>query len=107
MRVLIVEETAERSKLPAPQLAALFSEALYDYLSARCVPGPDGKTPEWRVFDKDADLSRSGEAWRKAFARERKSLPWLVILSGETSVFEGPLPGNLPDLLALLKRFGG
>lgn len=105
-RVLIVYETADLAKLPASQAAALTSSEVRNYLNSACVVGADGKTKEWRILDKDANLSNESQLWQAAMKRDRKSLPWIVISDGTTG-FEGPLPQNTADVLSLLKKRGG
>lgn len=105
-RVLIVYETSDLAKLPAAQTAVLTSAEVRGYLNDKCVAGPDGKNKEWRVFDKDTDVSRESKLWQAAMKRERKSVPWIVVSNGTTG-FEGPLPANIADTLVLLKKYGG
>ncbi len=106
-RVLMVYESAEKSKYTAGQLAALDGQAVRDYLDTHCVKGPDGKTPERRIWDKDITREQAAadsKLWADALERTRgKPLPWLVISTGKTG-YEGPLP---EDALALLKKYGG
>ena len=107
LRVLILEESAERAKLPSAQLAVLFAEQVRTYLEAKCVPGPDGKTKEWRIWDKDTTThAERDKNFREWIGRKRTSLPWIVIQNNAT-IYEGPLPANVTDTLALLKKFGG
>lgn len=103
-RSLIVYESADLSKLPAGQLAALYSQQVRDYLTSKCTMGPDGKTKEWRTLDKD--VVADSKLWQDAMARPRKSLPWIVLSDGKTG-FEGPLPATEADLMTLLKKYGG
>lgn len=101
-RVLIVEETAERAKLPAKQLNILFDKSIRDYLRAKCADS--GK--EWAIWDKDVDTSNEPKLWHDVMKRPRKSVPWLVISNGKTG-YEGPLPGTVEETLKLLKQYGG
>lgn len=106
-RALFVYESGDVSKLPRSQLIVLNSAAVRDYLNAHCVVGPDGKTREWRLWD--ADVSTVGESplWQRAFARPRKSTPWLILSNGRTG-YEGPLPATVDETLALMRKiFGG
>lgn len=104
-RVLIIEETADRGKLPKSQVTVLASTTLREYLNAKCAKGPDGKTPEWRQFDDDVDLKNESSIWQAALKRERASLPWIIISTGKSG-FEGPLPTTEDDALKLLKKYG-
>lgn len=105
-RVLIVYETADLTNYPAAQTNVLYAKQVRDYLRSKCVVGPDGKTREWRIYDKDLDLSGESPLWRDAMKRDRKSLPWIVISTGKTG-YEGPLPADVPSTLALLKKYFG
>lgn len=98
-RVLIVYDT---NKADAP---ALFAKKIRDYLEANCVKGPGGQ-PEWRIWPSDIDTSNESPTWKNAFARQRKSLPWLVVSNGQTG-FEGPLPAKTDDTLKILKDYKG
>jgi hypothetical protein len=66
--------------------------------------GADGKTREWRIWDKDVDPSQESAVWQAAMKRPRASVPWLLVSNGKTG-YEGPLPGTADDLLALLKKY--
>ena len=105
-RFLIVEETEDRAKLTEPQRQILFSPDIRSYAAGHCAKGPDGKTPEFRIFDKDADLSHESDVWRQFMAVKREATPWLVVSNG-SSGFSGPLPATAADTLAILKKYGG
>lgn len=102
-RVLIVTETSE--KLTPTQSSIIFGEKVRSYLREKAVKGPMN-TPEFRVFDKDADLTAEAKHWQDAIRRPRTSLPWLIISNG-TYGYEGPLPASIEETLTLLKKFGG
>lgn len=105
-RTLIVYETSELSKLPAKQAAILYAKSIRDYLQSKAVMGPDGKTKEWRMYDKDVDVSAESKIWQDAMKLPRTQVPWIVISDGKTG-FSGPLPADVTSTLALLKKFGG
>lgn len=102
-RVLIIEEITERDKLPVAQSSILYSKTVRDYLDAKTPLGPDGRTREYRILDKDFVAT---EPWATAMKRKRQSLPWLIISDGKTG-YEGPLPPNVTEMMALLKKYGG
>ncbi len=104
LRVLIVEESADRPKLPASQQSVLFSKSVRDWLDAHCVDG-EGGVKDWGIFDKDADLSRYSRHLREMLARPRTSLPWVVIKGDGGIVHEGPLPVDVPAALNLLGKY--
>ncbi len=109
-RVLIVEETAERGKLTRDQQTILTSTEVRAYLNSHCAKGPDGKTPEFRIFDKDTDVSHESAVWQKAMADAKATpgfvVPWLIVSDGKKGS-DGPLPANVADMLAELKKYGG
>lgn len=101
LRVLILYETSELSKLPISQASILSSTALRRYLDEKCVRA--GQTPEYRIYDKDTDLSKESELWRAAAKRPFTTLPFLVVSNGKTG-WEGPLPTSLEETMAIIKR---
>lgn len=106
LRVLIVYESADLAKYPSAQNAILTALPIREYLNAKCPKGPDGKTTEFRIWDKDVDGYSDSPLWGDALKRPRASTPWIVISNGKTG-FEGPLPATVADTLALLKKYGG
>jgi len=100
LRVLIVYETADLSKYPKDQLAALYAKSVRDYLATKTVKNG------YRFYDQNTDVSKDDPAWQTGMARPRTALPWILISDGKTG-FEGPLPATTDDTLALLKKFGG
>lgn len=105
LRVLMLYESTDIPKLAESQRSVLFSKKVRDYLNAKCPPGPDGKTKEWRVWDKDSDATGEAKIWQDALARPAKSMPWVVISNGKTG-YEGPMPTTVEGMLALLKKYG-
>jgi hypothetical protein len=51
-RVLIVEENADRAKLPASQLYAMLGTELTNYLNSKCAKDETGKA-DWHIWDDD------------------------------------------------------
>lgn len=105
-RALFIYESAELGKMSAQQQLVLTSQTIRDYLSSKCVAGPDGRTKEWRFYDKDTDLSADGKVWQDAMKRPRTQVPWLIVSNGKEG-YEGPLPENEAKTLELLKKYGG
>jgi hypothetical protein len=111
-RVLFVFEAADLTKYDRGQANAMRAKEVADYLAAKCVKGPDGKTPETRAYDKDTPMDAAPKLWRDAMARPRTSLPWVVVSNGRTG-YEGPVPFNKDDpadlspILTLLRKYGG
>lgn len=105
LRVLIVEESGERGKLPAAQQSVLFSKTVRDWLDTNCRLWPEGMIRDWGMFDKDFDLSQYSKDLQTLMARPRTSVPWVVIAGDKGVVHEGPLPANVPAMMELLNRF--
>ncbi len=106
LRVLIVEETAERSKLPPAQLLALTSGDVRDYLDGHCAK--DAGAPAWRLLDKDTDVSNETPEWQSEFAVVKaEAPPAIAIKSGRRWTKPQPLPKDTDSLLKLLKKYGG
>lgn len=104
MRVLIVEETANRSKLPAEQSAILTSGSIQDYLNAHCAKEDSGK-PAWRILDKDTDTANEAKFWQDAMSRPHPELPWIIVSRSPGRGWEGKLPVNTDATLELLKKY--
>lgn len=104
-RVLIVYESGEATKLSAAQQAILYGKAVRDELNARLPLGPDGKTREWRIWDKDVDASGEAAGWQALLKRPHKSLPWVVIEGDKGVLHEGPLPADAAAMVALVGKF--
>jgi hypothetical protein len=105
-RVLMVYESADLTKLPPDQLNVLYSQKVRDYLNTHCAKGPDGKTPEWRIWDANVPTGAEAKAWQDAMNQKRDKLPWLIVSNGKTG-FAGPLPPNTDATLRLLQQYGG
>lgn len=103
-RVLMVYESADLSKMPAAQQVILYSKPVRDYLNAKCIMGPDNKTHDWRIWDRDSDTSNESALWQAAMKRPRASVPWIIISDGKKG-YEGPLPATVDETLALLKKY--
>ena len=107
VRVLIVEESGDRVGLPSAQRLILHSGVVADWCKAHCSAGQDDH-PEFRVLDKDSDMSLMADHWKSAMAVKRDSVPWIVILpeSGTKPLFSGPLPKDVDATIKLLGTYG-
>lgn len=105
-RAMIVYESADATKMTKGQLSAMYSNSVRQYLRDKTVKGPDGKTGEWRMWDKDVDATGESKLWQDVMKRPRQSLPWIIISNGKAG-FEGPLPDGIQPTLDLLKKYGG
>ena len=104
-KVLIVFEATQAQQLPAGQQSAIYGKATRDYLNSKCPVGPDGKTKEWRIYDKDTVMDDESKVWQDAMKRPRTAIPWIVISDGKTG-FEGPLPATEAAITELLTKYG-
>ena len=102
-RVLIVYKASEVGKMPKDQESVLYAKQVRDYLRLKCAPGPGHG---WWILDVNADVSAVPKLWQDAMARPRTQVPWLIVSDGDTG-FEGPLPANITDTMALLRKYGG
>lgn len=106
LRVAIVEETADRSKLPGSQLAILTSVKLREYLDANCVK--ENGQPAYRIWDKDIDASRESQLWQDALSKvkgtEGITLPAILISNGSTG-YIGPLDGTVDETIERIKQY--
>lgn len=102
-RVLILEETKDRSKLTPAQAAAIVGVPTREWLESNCSLDADGVTKAYRIFDKDAVLVSVPDVWVRAVTKARGStVPTLVINNGREEYF-GPLP--VDGALPLLKQY--
>lgn len=100
-RVLIVYETGDN--LPPGQQSILYGKQTRDWLNANCVKEADG-TAAYRIFDQNVDVTDALPVWKTAMARERESIPWLLVSNGKSG-FEGPLPATVTEFLELCGRY--
>lgn len=105
-RVLIVYETGDN--YPAAQAVVFTSGVIRDYLDRKTIKDQANPNGAYRIWDKDVNLNHPSvsTSWKAAMARPRQSLPWVVISNGRTG-FEGPLPPDVPQTLALLRKYLG
>lgn len=96
-RVLIVFESEDLAKYPASQVTAMMSQEVRGYLT--------DKAKTWGMFDKDTDVKTMPKFYQDAMSKAKgKKLPYVVI--GDKT-YEGELPANTADTLALFKKYGG
>lgn len=95
LRVLIVEETAERTKLPPKQLAIFAHPRVNAWLREHCKNG-------WLKCDRN-DLV--GE-WREiADVAKPASMPWLIVCDGKRIIHNKPLPESVDAFMAVVQKF--
>jgi hypothetical protein len=119
--VLLIDETQKIGRAAwLPYNTVLNSTRVRDYLNSHVAKGPGG-LPEWRLYDKDTDLTNEAKKWQDAIKLPRApSLPitaasvppegdgdfWVIISNGQSG-YSGPMPQSEDALLALLKQWGG
>ncbi len=107
LRVLIIYETSEMSKMTRGQQGIITSQLVRAYLKAKCAPDPtagDGKA--YRMWDKDAPTDGESTSWQMAMKRPRASVPWLIVSNpAKGGGFEGPLPDGDVAFLAVVKQY--
>lgn len=104
--VLIVYESGDESKLTREQAAILVSITVRAYLDSKCLKNDENKGGAYRIWDKDVDVSKTYKVWADAMRRERKGLPWIIISTPTKGGYEGPLPKDVAETMALLKKYG-
>lgn len=101
LRVLM---TYDLKALTADQSTLMGDKSLREWLSSVCTKGPDGVTPEWRVYPSGMDMSSESDIWKGVMARPRPSLPWVVISNGRTGT-EEPMPPTPAEFKALVSKY--
>ncbi len=108
LRVLIVEETSERSKLSPGQMAVILGTPMRAFLDSKTPTGKDGHTHTWNIWDKDVDAANAEPEAKALLARPHPTLPWIVLADSAGKVaFEGPLPPDVDQTVALIKKYTG
>jgi hypothetical protein len=96
LRVLIVEESSQRSKLPLGQLAVLTSTPLRKWL--------ESQNATWRMVDANDSPQDLDDTMKVMFARQRATLPWLIVC-GPKGGAEGPLPDSPDAAIKAVEQF--
>jgi hypothetical protein len=104
--VLITQSTEDVVNLPVEQQEIFHSTTMAVYLNQHCAKR-DGH-PEWRILDNEANVDYMPEDFQDWFDRAKdKDQPWVIIANNKGESFEGPLPDSVPDMMKLLKKYGG
>lgn len=105
LKVLILYESSALASMPRAQEMVLRGQAMRDWLQAHCTDSPVTQSRKaWFMLDKDADTSGIPD-WQKWAGRPRASVPWIIVGSGDTVAYEGPLPADTAATIALLSKF--
>ena len=97
-------ESSRLSTYQPAQTKVLFDNNLRVYLDSVTTFGPDYKTHDYRIWDKNIVLTNESAMWKNVMARPHPTMPWIVISNGTTG-YEGPLPLNTADTIALIKHY--
>lgn len=103
-RVLIIYESKNATEYSTGQQDVLFGKKVRDYLKEKCVLGQDGKTREFRIYDKDISLDGESKHWQDAMKRKRDSIPWIIVSNGKSG-HEGAMPDSAEDAIALFAKY--
>ena len=104
LRVMIVEETAERTKLPKEQVAIFGSEEVRALLNEKCTKEKEGNHPAWWIFDDDSSLENIPKSWQKAFEKRYQPPPSVMVSNGRKG-FSGPLPKDVENFKTLINKY--
>lgn len=105
LRVLFIIEEQEPDKLTAGQRAILYGKPMRDWLNSKCVMGKDGKTKEWRIWDKDVPTQGAEKHWQDVMQRRPASVPWIIVSNHPRGGYEGPLPASVEETKALIQKY--
>ncbi len=104
-KVLIIEESSERTKLPASQQMVILGKPMRDWLNAKCAPDPATDSGKgWAIWDKDVDASGASKFYQDALKQPRTSVPWVVVGDDTTISYSGALPTTTSATIALLSK---
>lgn len=106
LHVLLIYDSAKLTGLPAKQLEVLEGDQVRQYLNGKCAQV--GGKADWGIWPDGGDASAYPSApLRAMYARKRSQAPWVVISKDGQAGFEGPLPADVPSMMALLQKYGG
>lgn len=102
LHVLIQYES--RDRLTPEQHSIIYGKEIRDYLNSKCPLGPNGKTHQWRIWDKDVTGYDDSKLWGDAQKRAAAKGGWIIISNGRTG-YEGPLPASVEETIKLLEKY--
>lgn len=114
---VVIVESPNRLKARPDVENILQGKYLREYVKTHCKVGPDGKTPEFRLYYDTQTVDRESPAIRSLFTKavtdsKAKGIePWLAFSDGR-KVISKPFPTELeadgtPKAVSLLKQYGG
>lgn len=98
LHVAMIYESGQR--VTQDQFNSMYGQTIRGWLDTNC-DKKDG-TSQYRILDQDSVATV--EIWKDILKRERKSIPWIVIISGKKYVYEGALPGPT-ELIKILEKY--
>ncbi len=104
-RVLVIEETSDRGKLPLGQLNQITATApgsVVAFCRDKCIK--TATDSGFKILDKDDDPALLGEPWVSAWKNKGDSVPWLLVSNGKSG-FSGPLPATAKETLEIFGRY--
>lgn len=96
VQILYESSTEEFQKLPPSQIIMLQSAKLRKRLGEL--------NADWRIWDKDTDVTRESEFWQKAIKLPYESLPWIWVTNGSKGV-NGKAPLTEAETIELIERY--
>lgn len=100
--VLIVYDNATKESLPKPQIAALDSRELRDWLKAHCDKMPDG-TQGWQIVPSIAQFADDQPMFKASMAKRPSDL-CVIVSNGKTGT-AAPFPADEAALMTLLNKY--
>lgn len=107
LKVLIVEESADRTKLTPSQLPIILGKPMRDWLNSNCSDDPSTDSKKgWFIVDKDQSMSGVPKFWGDALEKGKTSFPCIVIMDGQGVVIQvAPLPADVEATKTLLGKY--
>lgn len=104
LRVLMLYDA--NVPLDSGTYSVYYGDKVSSYLNRKCPKGPDGKTPEYRIWASSVNATAESKTWRDALARPRDSSVWWIVSNGRTGT-EGVPPSDPEKALEILRQYGG
>ncbi len=102
-RVLIVYEPL---MLTAGQEAVVFGKECRDYMQAKSVVGPDGKTKDFWIIQAGADVSAAPKWIGDVIQRHPGAKSFMCVSDGKKG-YDGVIPATGAEAMAIMKGIGG
>lgn len=106
LRVLIVEDEANRGKQTKERLNILFSVPFRKYLDSVTPYDSELKQHEWYIVDKDTDMSTLSSQWQEL--RKNVQAPWTIVVADAKTnkiLTSEALPASIAATTELCKKY--